>query len=45
MKNCVSGGKQMNAPVRLSVKNPSQARINKLLKKKRLKKYEKQKPY
>lgn len=38
MKNCLSGGKQMGAHMRLSVKQPSQDRIKKLLAKKARKK-------
>lgn len=38
MKNCVSGGKNMTTPMRVSSKSPSETRIRKLLKKKRDKK-------
>ena len=38
MKNCVTGGKHMNAHIRVAVKTPSDARVRKLLKKKRAKK-------
>lgn len=34
MKNCVSGGKQMDSHMRISIKQPSQDRIRKLLAKK-----------
>lgn len=38
MKNCVGGGKNMTSPTRVSKKSPSDERIIKLLKKKKLKK-------
>lgn len=38
MKNCVSGGKSMGAPLRVTKKGPSEERIRKLLKKKEAKK-------
>ena len=41
MKNCVGGGKNMNMPVAFSCKNPSEARIIRMLKKKRDKKKKK----